>query len=279
MHANWLPQFAGDMYYDFLAYRQDIEGVGTLGANITFLNMGKQTITGESSPDPLGEFSSYDVAFSVSYGTTVTENFAVGVGLRYIRSNLAPQGQGAERGSGKANAFSFDVGLLYKFPFLSKKLTWGMNMSNMGPKISYIDVAQADPLPTNLKTGFAYKLVNQKYNKLTLAFDVNKLLVTPHSEGTSADPFYEAIITSWYDDDDMEMEFKKMIYCAGMEYIYSDLIALRTGYYYDEMGKVKYTTFGAGLKYSLYSFDFGYVSAGDGHPLSDTMRFSLSIGF
>ena len=160
MHANWLPQFAGDMYYDFLAYRQDIEGVGTIGANVTFLNMGKQTITGESGPDPLGEFSSYDIAFSGSYGTTITENFAMGVSLRYIRSNLAPQGQGAEIGEGKANAFAFDVGLLYKFPFLNNRLSWGMNLSNMGPKIAYIDVAQADPLPTNLKTGLAFKLVD-----------------------------------------------------------------------------------------------------------------------
>jgi hypothetical protein len=278
MHANWLPQFASDMYYDFFAYRMDIEGVGTIGANVTFLNMGKQTITGEDSPEPLGEFSSYDIAFAGSYGTTVSENFAVGVTLRYIRSNLAPQGQGAERGSGKANAFSFDVGLLYTFPFFSERLNWGMNLSNMGPKISYIDVAQADPLPTNLKTGFAFKLINQKYNRLTLAADVNKLMVTPHSEGESADPFYEALITSWYDDD-VSTEFKKMIYSGGIEYWYSDLIALRAGYYYDEMGKVKYATFGAGLKYSLYGFDFGYVSAGEGHPLSDTMRFSLTIGF
>jgi len=278
MHANWLPQFANDMYYDFLAYRQDVEGVGTIGFNVTFLNMGKQTITGEDSPEPLGEFSSYDIAFAGSYGTTVTDNLAMGVTLRYIRSNLAPQGQGAERGEGKANAFAFDLGLLYKFPFWSQKLAWGMNLSNMGPKISYIDVAQADPLPTNLKTGLAFKAVNQKYNKLTFAFDINKLLVTPNGDGEGADPFYKAVITSWYDDD-IDEEFRKMIYSLGAEYWYSDLIALRAGYYYDEAGKVKYATFGAGLRYSLYGFDFGYVSAGEGHPLSDTMRFSLTIGF
>ncbi len=278
MHANWLPQFASDMYYDFLAYRQDIEGVGTVGANITFLNMGKQIITGEESPEPLGEFSSYDLAIAGSYGTTITEQLALGVTLRYIRSNLSPVGAGKERGSGQANAFSFDVGLLYRFSFLSEKLTWGMNLSNMGPKIAYIDAAQADPLPTNLKAGFAYKLVNQQYNRLTIAADINKLLVTPHAEGETADPFYKALITSWYDEE-WSVEVKKMIFSAGAEYWYSDLIALRAGYYYDEMGKVKYATFGAGLKYSLYGFDFGYVSAGEGHPLSDTMRFSLTIGF
>lgn len=279
MHANWLPQFASDMYYDFIAYRQDIEGVGTIGANITYLNMGEQTITGEDSPEPLGTFSSYDIAISTSYGTTITSDLAIGVGVRYIRSNLSPVGAGKEKGSGQANAFAFDVALLYKFPFLNNRLSWGMNLSNMGPKIAYIDAAQADPLPTNLKTGFAYKLVDQKYNRLTLALDVNKLLVTPKSgEDEKPDPFYKAIVTSWYDES-MEREIEKMIFCGGMEYWYSNLIALRAGYYYDDDGKVKYTTFGAGLKYSLYGFDFGYVSAGEGHPLSDTMRFSLTIGF
>jgi len=41
---------------------------------------------------------------------------------------------------------------------------------------------------------------------------------------------------------------------------------------------VRYWAFGVGLKYSIYQFDFGYVSAGQGHPLNDTMRFSLSFG-
>ncbi|MBN2010202.1 type IX secretion system outer membrane channel protein PorV [candidate division KSB1 bacterium] len=279
MHANWLPQFASDMFYDFLAYRQDIEGVGTIGLNITYLNMGEQTITDESGPEALGTFSSYDLAFAGSYGTTITNNLALGVTLRYIRSNLAEIGAGAERGSGQANAFSFDVGLIYKFPVLDNRLSWGLNVSNMGPKIAYIDVAQADPLPTNFKMGFAYKLVNQEFNRLTIAADMNKMLVTPaKEEGEKADPFYKALITSWIDEP-FKDEVDKMIFSGGLEYWYGDLIALRAGYYHDKDGKVTYATFGAGLRYSLYGFDFGYVSAAEGHPLSDTMRFSLTIGF
>ncbi|MEJ2628485.1 MAG: hypothetical protein P8078_08010, partial [bacterium] len=72
---------------------------------------------------------------------------------------------------------------------------------------------------------------------------------------------------------------QELITCAGLEYVYSDMIFLRTGYYYDEIGKVKFPTFGAGLQYNTYRFDFAYVAAEKGHPLSDTMRFSLSLGF
>jgi len=42
---------------------------------------------------------------------------------------------------------------------------------------------------------------------------------------------------------------------------------------------VDYFSLGAGIAYNLYRFDFSYVSADEGHPLANTMRFSLSIGF
>lgn len=276
MHANWLPGLTSDIFYEFLAYRMSIEGVGTIGFNVVYLDLGEQTRTDESGNE-LEKFSSNEYAISASYGSTVTDNLAMGVTLRFIRSNLSKFGAGREIGSGQASVFAFDIGTLYTFPFLNQKLTWGLNISNMGPKIAYIDEAQADPLPTNLKTGFAYKLINQKYNKLTIAADINKLLVTPHGD-KPADPFYEALITSWYDEP-FQREMDKITRSIGMEYWYSDLIALRAGYYFDKEGKVKYSSFGAGLKYSLYGFDFGYVAASEGHPLANTMRFSLTVGF
>jgi len=276
MHANWLPGLTSDIFYEFLAYRMSIEGVGTIGFNVVYLDLGEQQRTDEQGNE-LEKFSSNEFAISASYGATVTDDLAMGVTLRYIRSNLSKFGAGAEIGSGQASVFAFDVGLLYTFPFHSRKLIWGLNISNMGPKIAYIDEAQADPLPSNFKTGIAYKLVDQKYNKLTIAADINKLLVTPHGD-KPADPFYQALITSWYDES-FQRELDKITRSIGMEYWYSDLIALRAGYYFDKDGKVKYTSFGAGLKYSLYGFDFGYIAAPEGHPLANTMRFSLTVGF
>jgi len=275
MHANWLPGLTDDLFYEFLAYKMSIEGVGTIGFNVVYLNLGKQMRTSTTGQE-LGEFNSSEYAITASYGTTVTDDLAMGISLRFIYSNLSPVGAGTERGSGQASGFSFDIGLLYTFPFLNRKLNWGMNVSNMGPKIAYIDESQADPLPTNLKTGFAYKLLDQKYNKITLTADINKLLVAPHKNG--ADPFYEALITSWYDDP-VQMELDKITRSFGAEYWYSDLFALRAGYYHDKEGKVNYISFGAGIKYSLYGFDFSYIAAKEGHPLANTMRFSLTAGF
>ncbi len=163
-----------------------------------------------------------------------------------------------------------DVGVLYKVSFL-RGLSFGANLSNMGPKITYIDAAQADPIPTNLKVGIAYKVLDLEYNKLTIAIDTNKLLVV--RRGDEAEAFYKALFSSWTDD-----KADKLISSCGAEYVYNDMISLRAGYYYDEDGKVKYPSFGAGLQYSRFRFDFAYVAAEQGHPLSDTMRFSLTVG-
>jgi len=276
MHSNWLPQLASDLFYDFGAYVHHVPGLGTFGGSVTYLNMGEQNVTRSTGPEVVDHFISYDVALSGAFGTLVSENIGVGVNMKIIRSNLSPIGAGQEKGSGQAWSFGVDLGMLYKH-FLVKGLNFGINLSNLGPKIAYIDVDQADPQPTNLKVGFAYKLLDMEYNKITVTADFNKLLVRRYKDGTS-DPFYKAIFTSWTDEP-IKQEMKRVISHVGAEYWYSDLVALRVGYWYDEIGNVKPTTFGAGLKYSLYRFDFGYIAAGEGHPLSDTMRFSLTIGF
>ena len=273
MHANWLPGLGAatsDIYYEFLAYKQYFPQLGgTLGGNVTFLNMGEMARTGEEGPDVLDTFSSWDLAVSLSYATRVTDNLGMGVTMRFIRSNLAPIGAGQEKGSGVASAFSADLSMMYKFSGKLEGLTFGANLSNMGPKITYVDASQADPLPTNLKLGFSYKALDTEYNKLRFSLETNKLLV--HDD----DDFYEALYSSWTEPN----VFSTLITSAGIEYVYNKMIFLRTGYYYDEEGKVKYPTFGAGLMYSAYRFDFAYVAAEKGSPLSDTMRFSLTAMF
>ncbi len=272
MHVNWLPQFKfSDLYYDYVSFVHEVPEWGTFGGNIVFLNLGESQRTDEKGNDQ-GTFQSYEMAVTGSYGSTISENTALGVNMRFIFSHLSDRGAGAEKGSGEATSVGVDIGWLYDTPI--KKLRLGANLSNMGPKVAYIDRAQADPLPTNLKFGFAYKLVDSPYNSLTFVGDIDKELVRVDEQGDS-DEFYLALASAWSDGDLIE----SLIFHTGVEYWYSDLIALRFGYWNDELGKVKPITFGASLKYSTYRFDFSYVNAGEGHPLQDTMRFSLSIGF
>jgi len=270
MYVRWLPQFnLSDLYYAYMAGTYEVPEWGTFGANIIFLNLGETQRTSETGQN-LGTFSSYETAITGTYGALINRHLSLGVALKLAYSNLSPTGAGAEAGSGTATAVAADLGLLYKTPM--RGLSLGMNLSNMGPKVSYIDRAQADPLPTTLKAGFAYKIIDQEYNKLTIVSDLNKELVKRYATGKS-DEFYEALFSAWNDNSLL----KTLIWNVGAEYWYSTLVGLRAGYWNDDLGKVFPYTFGISLRYSSYRFDFSYLTAGANHPLTDTMRYSLSV--
>ena len=256
MHANWLPGLGlNDMYYDFASYLQHTPGWGTVGGNITFLSYGTIPTT-DATGRTTGEINPFEVALAFSYGTKVQENLGVGLNLKVIHSRLSDVGAARERGKGIGTTFAVDAGVLYQ-PYKFLKL--GAALQNLGPKMTYIDASQADPIPFNLKVGTSFKAIDDDYNHLLFTLDLNKELIGM--------------------DDNRSQELREVIGNAGMEYWYGTYVGLRAGYLYDQEGDIKAPTFGAGLQYSNYRFDFGYVAAEEGHPLSDQMRFSLTVKF
>lgn len=287
-HANWLPQFQqADLFYDYLNYRQHIDGIGgTIGASVTYLNLGEFVRTNSSGPTPIDKFRAYEVAVTGGYATKVFDDLGLGINLRFIRSALSPIGTENEQGSGIATTVSFDIAMMYRpvsldVPLigdLGKRFTAGVNLSNLGPKVTYVDAAQADPLPTNLRVGLGIKLLEDEYNEMTYSLDFSRLLVRRRADGTS-DPFYKALFTAWGDGSGL----KKINTSMGVEYWYGAprLIALRVGHFFEDpgFGNRNFWTFGAGIRFDIYGFDFSYISAAENHPLSDTIRFSLLIGW
>ncbi len=299
-HSNWLPQFHLDIFYDYLTYRQYIDDIdGSLTASITYMNYGKFVRTGPDDPTPLGTFSSFDAALTVGYATKLSSDWGIGFNLRLIHSQLSDQPTAQEQGSGTATSVSFDVAAMWRpekfvIPFvdedLGKKFSIGANLSNLGPKINYIDRAQADPIPTNLRLGFAYQIFSDDYNSLMYTLDFSKLLVSRDtgSSGTSKE-FYQAIFSSWTDKPFSE-ELRTINSSMGLEYWYGNAstfaFALRTGFFYEDpnYGNRKFMTFGAGIRYDIYGFDFSYLTTsvfkgGENNPLNDTLRFTVLIGW
>jgi len=254
MHANWLPELASDLYYEYLSYVQHMEGWGTVGANLTFLSLGKNVRTDETGAIK-GEFDSYELAFAFSYGTKLKPSLSTGLSAKIIYSHLADRGAGLERGKGSGSSFALDMGLLYHL----KRFTLGTALTNLGPNIAYIDLNQSDPLPRNLAVGFAYRIVDTPFNRLTATFEVNKELVGL--------------------DDPMSEEIKEAIENMGIEYWYGTYVSLRAGYIYDKYGDIKTATFGAGLQYSAFRFDFAYIPSSKDLALANTMRFSMTGRF
>lgn len=359
MHVNWLPGLADDMYYDFIAGRVPVKDLGVFGAHMIYLNAGKQIWT-DSQGNVLGEFSTYFLAGALSYSTLLRENSSVGINFKILHQHLADKGirVEGELTNPIATNFGFDVGFLRK-SMISGRMDLGLMVSNLGPKVVFNDEDQADPMPTNMKAGFNLKLVDSKFNKVNLVYDMNKLLVGSYpamdwdgdgfvggydEDGTSlivqgnvtggdynadgkmeiahTDPWYMGIFTSWLDDwalgGDRDLdgdskiggfaadstvsegghynsvgqlevgnaeerkftdELESLVHNIGVEYWYNDLFAIRAGFYYDKLGKIKAPTVGAGLRYGNYGFDFGYTSEKENHPLANTMRFSLLLKF
>ena len=310
-HSNWLPQFNLDLFYDYLTYRQYIEELeGSVTASITYMNFGEFVYTGENDPTPLGTFRSFDAALTLGYATKLSSDWGLGFNFRIIHSRLSGNSikVGAQEGKGVATSISFDIAAMWRpeklvLPLIDEdignRLSVGVNLSNLGPKIYYINQSQADPIPTNFRLGFAYKLVDEDFNSLLLTLDFSKLLVSRTTTTTIAgddttietdsDEWYQALITAWGDDSFSE-ELRDIVSSMGMEYWYGQpgdfLFALRGGFFYEDpaYGNRKFITFGAGIRYDIYGFDFSYITTsvfkgGENHPLSDTLRFTVLIGW
>jgi len=177
MHVNWLPGLVDDMYYDFIAGRIPVEGLGVFGGNIVYLNAGKQQYTGPNQED-LGTFLTYFTSASLSYSTLITAQSSVGFNFKILYQHLTDKnvGVGTEKTKGTATNFGFDVGYLSK-GYFGDHVDIGAMISNLGPKVIFNDEEQADPMPTNLKLGFNIKAYQSRYNRVNVVYDVNKLLV------------------------------------------------------------------------------------------------------
>ena len=79
------------------------------------------------------------------------------------------------------------------------------------------------------------------------------------------------------DDYSFSDELKELIANFGLEYWYTDNFVLRAGYIHDREGKIMNPTFGAGIKFGQYAFDFGYTAGDEGHARANTMFFSISM--
>lgn len=281
-HSQWLPQFNSDLFYDYATFKwnDEEEFGGTIAANITFLNLGEFIYTTEQSPDPLGTFHSFEYSVFLAYATKLSPDWGFGGGIRYIQSSLSPIAVGQEKQNGIGRSVSFDISAIWKpdttyIEELADRFSIGFNLANLGPKVRYVDVEQADPLPTILRIGAAYKAYKDEYNELTIATDIAKLLVKRDDATGAADNLPKSLITSWD-----EHTGESLMYSAGIEYWYDQLLALRAGYYGEgaRVGGRQYMTFGAGLRYDAYQFDFSYINTfEENHPLANTLRFSLGI--
>jgi len=215
----------------------------------------------------------------------ITESFSAGVTLRYVHSDL---GGGMISDMWPASAFSADISAFYTRPIslsgaLDGKFALGMNISNIGSKVSYDKGTTKQFLPTNFRVGTSYEHPIDQLNTISINMDISKLLIPADSATTveghqaySDISMLSGIFKSFGDKDFL----KRIQLSVGAEYIYNKQFAVRAGYFYESElnGNRKYFTFGAGFKMNVFKLDAAYVVAtSQTNPLDQTLRFTLGF--
>ncbi len=293
-YTPWLRNLVDDINLAYLVGYKKLDDQQTLSASLRYFTLGDISFMSEYG-DPTGTQSPNEFAIDMGYTLLLSDNFSGAVAIRYIRSDLTG-GQlvnGAETHAG--NTFASDVAFYYQNEIrVNRKMSTiaaGINVSNIGGKISYTDGATKDYIPANMRLGVAYKTEMDKYNTITFAFDANKLLVpTPDTAdvdiltGLGSDKSVISGVVSSFNDapGGMSEELKEINFSLGVEYWYNKQFALRAGYYYEDVtkGNRKFFTAGAGLKMNVFALDFSYLlPIAQNNPLANTLRFTLSFDF
>lgn len=239
----------------------------------------------------------YEMSFDAAYSRMLSEKFSAAVGLRYIYSDISGH---YDDNSTAGSAFAADIALYYNTYLMMGQrecqLAWGLNINNIGSKISYGD-DRSYFIPTNLRLGLSYMIPLNEYNRISISADANKLLVPSMplqgSEETNEDyqerldrDYYNkssisGIFTSFGDSErGFKGELEEIQWSVGAEYTYNDKFSLRAGYHHESnmQGNRKYATVGAGFRMNVMAIDAGYVIATSAsNPLDQTLRVSLTF--
>ncbi len=299
-YTPWLRKLVNDINLANLAAFYRIGDYSALSASLRYFSLGEVSLGwGDDGGATDGmTINPYEMAIDVAYSRMLSEVFSMGVGMRFIYSDITYD-YTSESSAGKA--FAADIAMYYNnYVMMGRRecnLAFGLNISNIGSKISYGGTDNSEFIPTNLRLGLNLTVPFDDYNRFSIAADVNKMLVPtyPKREEDETDNDYTdrvqreyydispiaGIFKSFYDaPGGFKEEMQEIQWSIGAEYSYNDRFFIRAGYH-DEAankGNRKYITAGAGFKMSVFSLDASYVfSTAQSNPLDQTMRFTLAF--
>ncbi len=296
-YVPWLRSLVPDISLSYLSgyiRRNDNE---VIGMSLRYFSLGDITFT-DNNGTTIGQYKPNELAVSGAYARKLSENYSIAIAVRYIYSDLTG-GQYLSNGmsthAGQSIAADISSYFNKEVRIAKKDFDWaiGLNISNLGNKISYTETAVRDFIPINMRFGTSIGTAFDDYNRMSIEFDVNKLLVpTPPSRnegeingGMNPDvSVVNGVFQSFWDaPGGTKEEFRELNYSTGLEYWYAEQFAIRAGYFYEHptKGDRQYFTMGAGVKYNVFVLDFSYLidassSINGTSPLANTIRFSMT---
>jgi len=262
VHNEWFA----DMYFDYAGVTYSLGNLGTIGANISTLNMGEMLVRTLQNPEGTGEkFIAGDVAAGISYARSLTDRFSIGFTAKYIRQKIWLM---------HASAIALDLGVLFDTQLEGLRI--GMSISNFGNNmrmegdnaLRFYDEAPLlygnnDKVPAYLKTdywplplifrvGLAWEVMNTPMSNLVVAVDA----VHPNDNPERVN--------------------------IGVEYVWQNLVAFRSGYKsLFAPNAEEGLAVGGGFRFRIpgvmkLKLDYSYSDYG---RLDNAQRFSLGIEF
>lgn len=298
-YTPYLRQLVDDIFLGSLTYYKKLNDRSAWASslkyfsygNVQFNNMMSGTIIDQGSKRP------NEITLDLSYSLKLSEKFSMAVAGRFLRSDLKIH---TDIDATSANSLGVDIAGFYQgSPFglgnNDARFRGGFNISNIGPRLKYDEGGQMDFIPTNLKIGSGMDLIFDSSNILGIHLEFSKLLVpTPvvfydnnNQQLGYRQPdvnFFNGIFKSFNDaPGGFDEELKEITWALGLEYLFANTLALRSGYFNEseEKGSRRYLTFGAGFKLKSMEIDISYLSSTSKirNPLENTLRFSLSFNF
>ena len=295
-YTPWLRNLINDIDLAYVSFYKRLDKRQTVAATLLYFNLGDIQFTNENNEE-LGVHNPNEFSFDIAYARSFSDNISGGIAFRYIRSDITGGAFVGSTETTAGNAIAADISMYYvnekiKLGENYSTLSFGVNISNIGSKVSYTEI-EKDFLPTNLKIGLGYLINIDTYNSFTITGDINKFLVpTPPTYDSNQniidgyDPDVsvpQGMVQSFYDaPGGFTEELHEIKYSIGAEYWYAKQFAVRGGYFSENQykGNRKYFTAGVGVKFNIFTFDFSYLlSTSQNHPLDKTLRFSLGLDF
>ena len=294
-YTPWLRQLVNDIDLAYLAGYYRIGDYSAISGSLRYFSLG-EVYTDYGNSDMT--VKPYEMSIDAAYSLMLSEKFALAAAIRWIYSDLRFD---YSEDSKPASAFAADLAMYYNnYLMLGQRecqLGLGMNIRNIGSKISFYGDEESQFIPANLRLGASLMVPVDEYNRFTLTADANKLLVPTvprQNEGESNSEYQDRVRREYSDVGSIKgifqsfsdapggfkEEMEEIQWSVGAEYVYHDQFSLRAGYHHqaESKGNLKYFTIGGGFRMSVFSLDVGYViSTARSNPLDQTLRFTLAF--
>ena len=294
-YTPWLRQLVNDIDLAYVAGYYRIGDYSAVSGSLRYFSLGEVYTSEDENAMTV---KPYEMSLDVAYSLMLSEKFSLAAAIRWIYSDLR---YNYEEDSKPASAFAADLAMYYQnyinIGSRECQLGLGVNISNIGSKISYYGDDRSQFLPANLRIGASLLIPVDEYNRFAISADANKLLVPTvpaQREGESSADYQARIIEEYsnvsaisgifksFSDapGGLKEELQEIQWSVGAEYVYHDQFSIRGGYHHESAnkGNRKYFTVGGGFKMNVFSLAVGYViSTAQSNPLDQTLRFSLTF--